>query len=200
MIELYTGVPGSGKSLHATRDIYNALRQGKKVIANYPIDTSKIKKCKGEFLYVKNEDSTAKFLYDYAMENFEPKENRILLVIDEAGVPFNSRSWDDGNRMDFIKFFTLHRKLGYRIIMLSQSDKMIDKQIRSFIEYTVIHKNIARFKSLGFILGFVCGGLFVSVRKWYGANEKVDSSFFRYSKKIGSLYDTYMLFSDFEEI
>lgn len=54
MIYLYSGTPGSGKSLHQAKDIYDWLRKGKVVIANFDIDVNKIPKCKGQFIYLDN--------------------------------------------------------------------------------------------------------------------------------------------------
>ena len=40
MIYLYSGTPGSGKSLHTARVIKNTLMMGKPVIANIPINVN----------------------------------------------------------------------------------------------------------------------------------------------------------------
>ena len=42
-ITLYTGSPGSGKSLHCTENIINCLEKGINVISNYSIAIEKIK-------------------------------------------------------------------------------------------------------------------------------------------------------------
>ena len=44
MIYLYSGTPGSGKSLHMARDIMFKLRRGQNVIANFPINMELVKK------------------------------------------------------------------------------------------------------------------------------------------------------------
>ena len=36
-------------------------------------------------------------------------------------------------------FFSQHRKLGFNIILITQSDRMLDKQIRSLVEDEVKH-------------------------------------------------------------
>ena len=46
MIDLYTGTPGSGKSLHCAKEIYNRLSRGKGVIANFDINLTIFKKKK----------------------------------------------------------------------------------------------------------------------------------------------------------
>ena len=40
MILLYSGTPGSGKSFHATQEIYYLLRRKKNVICNYDVNLS----------------------------------------------------------------------------------------------------------------------------------------------------------------
>lgn len=58
MIQIYTGVPGSGKSYHLASTIKNYLEKGVNVISNFNVDTSllEIKKRKkaGQFIYVDN--------------------------------------------------------------------------------------------------------------------------------------------------
>lgn len=43
-IYLYSGTPGSGKSLHATYDLIDYIKSGRGVIANFQVDTSYFKK------------------------------------------------------------------------------------------------------------------------------------------------------------
>lgn len=44
MIYLYSGTPGSGKSLHQASDIYYDLKYNRPVITNYPININIFKK------------------------------------------------------------------------------------------------------------------------------------------------------------
>src|SRR5699024_10968753 len=110
MIEMYTGFVGSGKSYHATHEglIVAESRTKKEVIANFPISKNenflykfnkKLPKFKNlRWNYVDNEDLTSDFLikksFDYEKENGDlPPEGHFLLIIDEAGINFNSRDW-----------------------------------------------------------------------------------------------------------
>ncbi len=220
MIDLYSGTPGSGKSFHATQKIFYRLRYvGGRVIANFPINTDYVsfsffgylkkrffknsnpKKHKiGNFTYSNNNDLTVQFLKDYAKHNhLKGKEHQTLVVIDECGIMFNSRNFGRQDRMDWIEFFSLHRHYGYDFILISQSDRMIDRQIRAFVEYEHKHRNVGHFKVFGKILALLCGGsLFIDVTMFYGMREKVSSEYFRYSKKIASLYDSYLLYDEEE--
>ncbi|SCJ52485.1 Zonula occludens toxin [uncultured Eubacterium sp.] len=191
MIWLYSGTPGSGKSYHATADIYYRLkrRKGKrknKVIANFPLslDTS-------DFTYLDNSQLTVRRLYNYA--RFRHKmgvEGQTLVVIDEAQVVFNSRNWntDSHSRMDWIIFFTQHRKLGFDFILIAQNDRMIDRQIRCLIEYEVAHMKIGNYFRILPVTAFL------AVQRWYGQKMKVSHDVIVYRKRIAKLYDSYMMF------
>ena len=43
MVVSYLGTPGSGKSLHAAKDIVEALALGRLVITNFPVNTKGLK-------------------------------------------------------------------------------------------------------------------------------------------------------------
>ena len=98
------------------------------------------------------------------------------MVIDECQLMFNARDWNAKGRADWLEFFTLHRHLGYRIILIAQFDRMIDRQVRSLIEYEYIHRKVSNFGIYGKIISlFSLGNLFVSVKIWYPMKEKVGS-------------------------
>lgn len=196
MIYLYSGTPGSGKSLNSIRDIVNKLKNGGNVIANFPIKLNLIKprknKSLGKFIYKENKDLTVKFLTDFALNNHKKGiEAQTLIVIDEAQALFNPRDFRDINRKDYNHFFSLHRHLGYNVILITQNDRLLDKQIRCLLEYEIKHRKINNFKTIGKLLPFTT---FACVTYWYGVKEKVDVNFFSYKKNLSSLYDSYALF------
>lgn len=200
MISLYSGTPGSGKSLHIARRIYYKMKQKDTlIIANFDIDINKIKRCKGEFIYIPNEELKPDILVELSREYFNgnnPIEDKILLCIDECQLVFNAREWSKSGRSDWLQFFTQHRKLGYEVVLLAQFDLMIDKQIRSLIEYNYIHRKVSNFGIGGAIMSIVAvGKLFVCVKVWYPLNEKIGSEFFKANKRFYSIYDTYSLFN-----
>ena len=59
---------------------------------------------------------------------------------------------------------------------------MLDKQIRSLIEYDVKHIKMNN------------GFSFLAVEKWYGQRMKLGSQVIWYHKRIAALYDSYALF------
>lgn len=195
VIYFYSGTPGSGKSLHVAKDIYYRLNYNKKypnVICNFMINEDMIKNKKARFIYKDNSDLTVKFLMEYAYENHKIGiENQTLVVVDECSVIWNSRTWmKDIDRNEWLKFFVQHRKLGYNFILISQTDRQIDRQIRSLFEYEVRHRKLNNFK-LGKIMPIP---IFVAVTYWYGVKEKLGVEFFTYRKKWGKFYDSYKTF------
>lgn len=191
-IWLYTGTPGSGKSYHATADIYNKVNRKNRntVISNYFLDF-KNKTLKKRFKYMDNSEITTEFLINYAIKNHKlGLEAQTLLVLDEAQILFNSRSWqsDFGERMDWIKFFSQHRKLGYNIIMICQFDRMLDRQIRSLAEYEVAHMKVNNF------FKFIPLTTFLAVNRWYGQKMKIGTDMIFYRKKIANLYNSFAMF------
>ncbi|MEG1916755.1 MAG: zonular occludens toxin domain-containing protein [Muribaculaceae bacterium] len=197
-ISLYSGTPGSGKSLHATKLIRDSLNYKKPVIANYRL--SDAVKNYSFFTYVNNEALTPEFLYSYAAgywsDHRKFKEDHILLVIDEAQLLYNSREWQQNLRMEWLEFFSQHRKYGFEVIFIAQFDRMLDRQIRSLIEYELIHRRLGNFGLKGKIMSLMTGGeLFVCIKRFYSLNEKIGVSFFKARKRIFQMYDSYAAFN-----
>lgn len=200
MIYLYSGTPGSGKSYHAVAVIARKLgrRDRNRVIANFPLTGKKIT---SRFEYWDNSEICISRLMQYAREHHRlGVEGQTLVVIDEAQCIFNSRDWNGkgvlhsalkrqpDSRMDWIKFFSQHRKFGYNVILIAQSDKMLDKQIRSLIEYDVKHIKMNN----GFF--FFLPTSFLAVEKWYGQRMKLGQEVIWYHKRVAAMYDSYALF------
>lgn len=204
MISLYSGTPGSGKSLHAAERIFWGLRRGRPVICNFPVATEKISKKHDSlpFFEVSNDGLSPEWLIEfsriYFLSSGKPvKEGSITLIIDECQLLFNAREWQKTGRSEWLSFFTQHRKYGYDIILVAQFDRMIDRQIRSLIEYEYVHRKVSNFGAGGFFLNLFAGGkLFVAVKIWYPLNEKIGSEFFRARKKYYGLYNTFNTFKD----
>ena len=197
MIYLYSGTPGSGKSLHCAMTITNWSRLGCPVICNFPCNLEKYKRAK--FTYVDNEDLTPDLLVEISNKYFNGrsvKESSLLLVIDECQLLFNAREWQKKGRENWLKFFTQHRKYGYDIILIAQFDRMIDRQIRSLIEYEYIHRKMGNFGIQGKLLSLVLGGnSIVCVKRWYPLNEKISSEILHVRKRLFKIYDSYNTFS-----
>lgn len=200
MIYLYSGTPGSGKSLHMARVIYYTLVRNKPVICNFEINRKYLKH-KEKFEYVDNSGLNPDYLMQYSKDYFNGRtvrEGEITLFIDECQTMFNARSWDAKGRESWNKFFQLHRHYGYDIVLVAQFDRMIDRQIRSLIEYEVIHRKVSNLGWRGKLLCalMLAPKLFTAVKIWYPMKERIGSEMFRASKRYYRLYDTYMTFAD----
>lgn len=207
MIELYSGTPGSGKSYHACRRIIDAFRMNKNVIANFPVKPGKRYLWKkrspyrgaGYFEYVPNHELTVKFLLEFSKQAHIPKkEHQTLVVIDEAGHVFNSRTWQDKDRLHWLNFFALHRHFGFDFILVAQQDIMLDKQIRSLIEFEVHHRSVKSSGLVGFVM--LLAGNFIAVTTYYGNKMNIGSEFIRYRKSVGEIYDTFAVFNDLYDV
>lgn len=201
MIFFYSGTPGSGKSLHAAQLICNWARSGSPVIGNFPVNLERYKKA--NFHYVVEKDLTPAFLIDFATAYFADKplkEDSILLIIDEAQRMFNPRSWQDKDRAKWLEFFSLHRHYGYKIVMIAQNDRMIDRQIRVLFEYEYTHRKISNYGWKGGLMSLLMGGeTIMIVKRWYPVKEKIESEIMHGRKRLYSVYDTFGRFGDAAE-
>lgn len=206
MIDLYSGTPGSGKSLHVAKDIYEQIKyHDRPCIGNFIFNGDCLiseKNKKGGYLYLSNEEVNPSFLF-YFSEYYKKEilkkripEEHILLVIDEAQLLFNAREWNRPDRKSWVSFFTQHRKLGYHIVLIAQYADMLDKQVRAVLEYEYIHRKVSNIGKGGGALSLVSGGgLHIFVKMYVPLKLKVGSSFFRADPSLFSLYDSYTLFA-----
>lgn len=214
MIYLYSGVPGSGKSYHSVTDIMEFLVHKKLyVITNIPLDrkliTKKFKITLSELdkrlFIMENEDITVDFLKRFSVDNLERgKENQCLLVFDEAGDKFNTRNWEADDRMEWLKFYRVHRHFGYKVILVAQHDRYLDRQIRGCIQTEIEHRSFKYYKVFGFILYYLFGGLFQTISFNYPMkssqgrkDSKIDASIMKLHKKYCKLYDTFNCLNDY---
>ena len=201
MIELYSGTPGSGKSLHVAKIIRERLRlYNCVIIGNFYVNQNTIKKRKGTYIYVDNSrldpDRLINFAVRYARHKGRRlKEDELYLFIDEAQLLFNSRDWQLIKTSGWVSFYSQHRKLGFYVGLIAQFDRMLDRQIRSLVENEIKHRKVSRAGLFGKLLGFLTGdNLFIYIKIWYPMKQKVYSEFFLGTKKVYDLYDSYGLF------
>lgn len=200
MINLYSGTPGSGKSFHAVALILRFLGKKRYVVANFPMIFTVNQKKKGfeeRFFYMPNEMITIESLLEFAIDMgfFDKgKESQCLVVIDEAGGRFNCRDFKNSDRAEWIDFFSQHRKVGYDFVLVAQNDRMLDRQIRGYIESEIKHRKVNNFGPFNF-LPIPC---FVAIEHWYTAKLRVGSEFMFFRKKIAAQYDSMKMFSGFK--
>lgn len=214
-IEQYTGTIGSGKSYHALERIIDALRKGKHVIANFPLNFPEgmIKRGYAErFMYIPDDHLMGAEgvirLYQLSMKKvykeddlfkevhqFYGEESQCLVVIDEAGNYFDPIHYSSPEQMLWRKFFTQSRKMGYDFILVSQIDRQVNKTIRGCVEYEVKHRKanrVAPFKWLPFTI-------FMYITYWKQQRERLGSESSIFVKKFSELYNTHELFGNFDK-
>ena len=204
-IRLYSGFVGSGKSYAAVKigtEIADAKLGKRFVIANFPVTKKKTlwsrfrkkKELNSRWIYKTNEELTPEFLIKISIEKgWNKKESSALVIFDEASIPFNSRSWNAKDRMDWIKFLTQSRKFGYDFIYITKDAKMLDKQIRALCEYEVQHKKLNSMMYFSWLSLFRIT-LFAGIEFWNGMNGKGSLRLYIYRKKVADRYDTLNLF------
>lgn len=130
------------------------------------------------------------------------KEGRGRMHLDEAHEWLNARTWntdetgkklDQGvsilKRLKVVKFFALHRKLGWHINLVTQSEKRLDNQVRDNFEYHTHLKNMRRFKIWG-LIPCVPFNLFVAITNWHASGgERVGIKTYLLNK-LAETYDT----------
>lgn len=198
MIYLYSGVPGSSKSLHAANDARFALNHGRPVVGNFQISAGAPVKSLDCFRYYPNSRLSPEVLVEFADEwwaSHDFRESGITLILDEVQIVFNSRRWADSDRLAWLEFFSQHRKYGYKVILIAQSAKMIDSQFRMLIEEEVNHRRVSTMGFFGFLASLLfLGRLFMQVSYLYQSNERLGMSFFVGRRKDMAMYDSYARF------
>lgn len=206
MIEVYSGTPGSGKSLHAANEVRFQLnrRTPRPVLANFELAADAPVKRRDFFRFVRNEDITPSLLKTFAddfwSKNDIPfREEYITLVLDECQLIFNSRLWAQSDRLSFLEFLSQSRKYGYHIILIAQNINMIDNQFRMLCEFDVNHRNVRFLPGIGGFLGLVTGNrvfLTVTYLIQNGKNkERIGSRWYISSDRDRAMYDSYARFA-----
>jgi hypothetical protein len=225
VIALVTGTPGAGKSYYTVCQIIEALEAGKFVatnvelapgwehkVANHhplrwliPGRRRRLAASYRERVYI-SPDLDELFRLRLAGR----KEGRGWMILDEAHNWMNARTWDsdeDGQstkaeavrrRLQVVRFFSQHRKLGWDIFLISQDEKNIDRQVRSLFEYHIKLKNLRRMKVAGIPISPF--NIFLAVWMWHdGAKSIVKRQARRLVRWKARLYDTMALSHGLED-
>lgn len=203
-IHIYTGTPGSGKSLHAASDIRFELtrRNPRPVIANFPLsDSAPVPdQNRSYYTYLPNEDMSATRIQSLCNRYWDSsgrpfREDYITLFVDECQLLFNSRLWSQKSRMSYLEFLSQSRKYGVKVVLIAQATKMVDNQFRMLIEIEHNHRRISSMGPAGALLAAPLGGrLFLIVRYLYQCNERLGMQLFRGVRRDLLMYDSYARF------
>lgn len=195
MIEQYTGTIGSGKTYHALERIVEHLKQGKYVIANFPMTFPPGMVRKGyadRFLYLpaehlEDESGIAVFVDLAEKYGFDEFKNLCLVVLDEAGDIFPPHQSTSELQRLWKSFFKFSRHLGYDFILIMQDETEINRTIARCMEYKVVHRkanNIFPFNLLPFTL-------FMHITYWKQSRQRLKSGSTIFVKAFSRLYNTH---------
>lgn len=204
-VTAYLGVPGSGKSLHVMEDIYwYGKRKDALVMTNF--DLVKPRGFKATHVRMPSgdlsvDDLLGPFKAWLDEGNVVKRENQVLVVIDEAQIPFSNRDWQQSGRKAWVQLFIQHRKLGMRIILVVQSIEMIDKHIRACVETCGHHMRVNSYGWLGAFVTVALLGrpLCMCIMKlpFYGSTKAgiIGRQAIIGRRRYYRMYDTHALFS-----
>lgn len=224
MIDLYGGVPGSGKSCTALFDGIMHLLGGGVLATNFRLVSDWAERLADRSLQVRLGRKTRQaFIDDITSRCFflgsvasihqlaqvtpglvrgkfvNQREGKALVILDECQFYFNSRNWEKNS--GFLEVFTQHRKMKLDFILIAHNIEMIDKQIRFLVEYETYFRNFTRVKLpipfLSIRLSpYPC---FLAIRQYanMGAGKAMKAKTWvqPLNKKIADLYDSFETFS-----
>lgn len=133
------GVRGSGKSKIAVAEMQIYLKANKRIATNLDIDIAKLSPgSKSEVTRLPDIpraidlESLGKAYPELDPDKPETyDEDKFgIIVIDELLVSFNSRSWNDPDRLKVVSWMVQSRKLGWRLWLICQDVDAVDKQLR----------------------------------------------------------------------
>jgi hypothetical protein len=232
MIALVVGAPGSGKSYTSVALIAEALRAGKPVATNIELAEDwpelVVASMAGARLrgraWRERRAERLRSLVHVSGELDElfrvrlvgcgkcrgcdrggicRRENRGVMVLDEAHNWMNARTWDaDGvsaskneavqRRLGVVRFFSQHRKLGWSVYLITQDENNVDRQVRTLFECLVRLRNLHNFKFIG--IPIVPVNLFLAIWQWNDPSKSVlRRQVRRLDKRVARLYDTMAL-------
>lgn len=108
-LNIYFGLPGAGKSTYAAFLAYHDMKKGRAVYSNFPI--------------------IGAFALDATNDLGKVNVSNGRVIIDEAGVEFNSRNYKNMSQ-DIIHFMKYHRHYDCIVDVFSQSPDDMDITIR----------------------------------------------------------------------
>lgn len=199
-ITLYTGTPGSGKSLHAAQRIrYQINIHHEPVLANFPLAAAAPVRDRSLYTFRPNHAFSPEVVTSWAdawwAAGHDFAEDALLLVLDECQILFNARNWNAKDRLPWLEFFSQHRKYGVSVLLIAQSAKMIDNQFRMLVESEVNHRSLRHGGAWGRALSAPFGGrLCRTVTTLFQVREKTGSEWFVGSRKDCAMYDTHARF------
>lgn len=143
-VYIVTGKLGNGKTLVTVGRIRDAIRAGCKVATNLDLDLKAMFHRQAKNINVMRIpdkptiDDLNAIGKGYEGKDYDESKFGIL-ALDECGIWFNSRNWQDKTRKDVNDWFAHARKLGWHVYIIIQDISMLDSQARDAIGELVVH-------------------------------------------------------------
>jgi len=137
-----TGKLGGGKSIVSVARIRDKLNSGLPVATNLDINLVGMlgrNKKNTRLLRIPDKPQIEDLESIGVGNKSYDEEKNGLLVLDECGTWFNSRSWNDKGRQLVINWLLHARKLGWDIIFIIQDLSLVDKQARLALAEHVVY-------------------------------------------------------------
>jgi len=207
-IYFVTGKLGAGKTLSAVGRIKEYLQKDRIVATNLDIKIEHLLSARNKTAHIYRIPDKPTIENLEALPNANKtydEERNGLLVLDECGTWFNSRSWNDKSRAPVIDWFLHARKLGWDVLFLVQDISIVDKQAREALcEHLVVCRRLDRLSVplLSPLVKVITGKRLPlpklhMAKVHYGDNEQsitVDRWLYR-GKDLFNAYDTKQIFT-----
>jgi hypothetical protein len=151
------------------------------------------------FHYIDITDVTPEYLYEFAsIHHVAGKEHQTKVYLDKCVAIFSPtcptmqdlKQWERWQT-----FFRVSRQIGYDVIIIPQSSKLISRKVIECCEVEVRHFNQKHHGTLGFFLSLFLGGLFTAYTYWRGdKSHPQEQKWYRYRRLYGAMYNSYCLF------
>ncbi len=143
MATFFEGRRGSGKSKYAVEHMQNRLKKGRTVASNLDLFLDKLCPDNPKAHYVRLPDfprsidllCLGKAYPELDHDNpdtYDEKKNGTV-VLDELLTSFNSRNWNDPDRLAVVNWIVQSRKDGWDLKLIGQSIDAVDKQIKETV-------------------------------------------------------------------
>lgn len=143
---LLTGKRGEGKTLAAVGRIQQYLKNGRTVATNLDLNLEFMLHCTNKtakVIRVPNHPSIHDLEALPLGNDTTDEEKNGILVLDEVATFLNARTWQKGDRQDVVSWLLHSRKYGWDLLMISQHQNLIDKQLRdSLFEFLGVTKRL----------------------------------------------------------
>jgi len=193
MIQIFTGIMGSGKTLFAVECILEAFLKGSIVATNIKLNLLHVRRyCRNRGVvfqsrqYVFLEGEMLNFPHRYLPKGTPSLPN--LIVLDECAMLHPAREWQKTQK-EFYHFCLMMRRQFVNMIFICQRITQIDKQFRDLYQFRWNFNNLNRALVLP-VLGQFPWQILIRVQ-YDQTNERLSWSFVPVMLSVARCYDTF---------